>query len=60
MVHRMIPALWLRIIVLIAFMAYIVQQSLPWLTLIAAAFALPTGLQLWVAYRSKKDDRNFS
>lgn len=37
MVHRMIPALWLRIIVLIAFMAYIVQQSLPWLTLIAAA-----------------------
>lgn len=61
MAHRMIPALWLRIIVLIAFMAYMVQQSLPWLALIAGAFVLLTGLQLWVAYRSKKkDDRNFS
>lgn len=60
MAHRMIPSLWLRIIVLIAFMAYMVQQSLPWLALIAGAFVLLTGLQLWVAYRSKKDDRNFS
>ncbi|MFP7365796.1 hypothetical protein SFC07_08505 [Corynebacterium callunae] len=50
---RMIPALWFRLIVIIAFTAFMVWESMWILALIGVLLTLVTVWQLLTAYKTK-------
>lgn len=52
---RMIPALWFRLIILIAFVIYMFWEGLWVLGLIGIALMALTGWQIATAYRSRME-----
>lgn len=53
MISKLIPALWLRIVVLLVFTGYMVYSSMPWVAAIGAALMILTSVQLVQAYRQR-------
>ncbi|WP_276652203.1 hypothetical protein [Corynebacterium vitaeruminis] len=53
-VHRMIPALWVRLIVIIGFGIFVATQHLIWIAAVAVLLALLTAGQLASAYKEKR------
>lgn len=51
--RRLIPALWVRLIVLIAFGIFVLTQDMPWLAALAVVLGLLTIGQLVAAYRQR-------
>lgn len=54
MSERMLPALWLRIVGLVLFGAFLAFQHIWWLLALVLAFTVLTGIQLRHAYRNRK------
>lgn len=53
MAARMIPLLWLRLVVLLAFIVFMAWESL-WILVIVGIFLIAlTGWQLYAAYRQR-------
>ncbi|PLW00279.1 hypothetical protein BRL53_00015 [Corynebacterium ulcerans] len=55
MASKMIPGLWLRFIVLLGFAAFMIYEKLPWLAVFAAVFSVITLIQLYYAYRERRN-----
>ncbi|ALU19484.1 hypothetical protein CPFRC_05110 [Corynebacterium pseudotuberculosis FRC41] len=55
MASRMIPGLWLRFIVLLGFAAFMIYEKLPWLAVFAGVFSVITLIQLYYAYRERRN-----
>lgn len=52
--RKIIPALWLRIVVVVAFGIYMAFAGPLWIALIAAILIILTSVQLVSAYRQKE------
>lgn len=52
---RMIPMIWLRLIVLIAFGIFVATEGMWFITAVAAVLALLSLWQLKTAYEAKRD-----
>lgn len=55
MMSRLVPFLWLRLVVLIGFCVFVASKDMWLITGIAVLLTLFTGMQLAAAYRGNKN-----
>lgn len=53
MLPRMIPWLWVRLAIVIAFGIWLTTTEVAWLSLVCVLLAALTGWQLYTAYRAQ-------